>query len=585
MLWSPCLCLLALSGLGNSAGIKPRDYDHFDYYSIHIEDQTSPETLARALGLKYEEQIGSLKGHHYFSIPRAITHHTDDVLQSIRARRKKRDPSLGPLGSVKWYQKQKLKPRLEKRGAIPPLEVDDQPAIRASPVIPKPANTDTTTEAIAQRKKIAEELSIHDPIFSDQWHLFNSVEIGHDLNVTGLWLAGITGKNSTVVVVDDGLDMYSDDLKENYFAQGSYDFNDHTDEPRPRLADDHHGTRCAGEIAAARNDVCGVGVAYDAKVAGLRILSKSISDEDEAVAINYEMQRNQIYSCSWGPPDNGKAMDAPSTLIKAAILNGIQNGRGGNGSVFVFAAGNGAAKEDNCNFDGYTNSIYSITVGAIDRKGLHPYYSERCSAQLVVTYSSGSNDAIHTTDVGTNSCYTNHGGTSAAAPLGAGIMALVLQVRPELSWRDLQYLCVQTAIPVNEDEEWQTTSIGKKYSHTYGYGKLDAWALVEAAKTFQSVKPQAWYKTPWQHVKLAIPEDNQGLSSRFEVTSDLLKATNLERVEHVQVTMNVEHTRRGDISVDLISPAGITSHLSTTRRYDEHHSGYVDWTFMSVAHW
>jgi kexin len=87
-------------------------------------------------------------------------------------------------------------------------------------------------------------------------------------------------------------------------------------------------------------------------------------------------------------------MEAPGVLIKKAILKGINEGRSGLGSIFVFASGNGAAAGDNCNFDGYTNSIYSITVGAIDRKGNHPYYSEHCSAQMVVTYSSGSGDAI-----------------------------------------------------------------------------------------------------------------------------------------------------------------------------------------------
>lgn len=35
-----------------------------------------------------------------------------------------------------------------------------------------------------------------------------------------------------------------------------------------------HGTRCAGEVSAARdNDVCGVGVAYDSKVAGIILLT------------------------------------------------------------------------------------------------------------------------------------------------------------------------------------------------------------------------------------------------------------------------------------------------------------------------
>lgn len=87
-------------------------------------------------------------------------------------------------------------------------------------------------------------------------------------------------------------------------------------------------------------------------------------------------------------------MEAPGRLITEAMLNGVQNGRGGKGSIFVFASGNGGGVDDQCNFDGYTNSLMSITVGAIDRKGLHPFYSEACSAIMVVTYSSGSGDNI-----------------------------------------------------------------------------------------------------------------------------------------------------------------------------------------------
>ena len=111
------------------------------------------------------------------------------------------------------------------------------------------------------------------------------VELGHDVNVADVWLQGVTGANTTVAIVDDGLDMYSDDLAPNYYAEGSWDFNDPGPEPRPRLSDDHHGMRCSGEVAAARNDVCGVGVAFDARIAGLRILSKLITDADEALAM------------------------------------------------------------------------------------------------------------------------------------------------------------------------------------------------------------------------------------------------------------------------------------------------------------
>lgn len=139
-------------------------------------------------------------------------------------------------------------------------------------------------------------------------------------------------------------------------------------------------------------------------------------------------------------------MEGPSYIVQKAVVNGILNGRGGKGSVFVFASGNGAAQDDQCNFDGYTNSIYSVTVSAVDYQGLHPYYSEPCAANMVVTYSSGSgkfivslaviapnfltlNDVKVTTDVGKDKCSRSHGGTSAAAPNAVGIFTLALSAR------------------------------------------------------------------------------------------------------------------------------------------------------------
>jgi kexin len=373
--------------------LHPRNYDTHDYYAIHVNSATSPSELAAALGLNHVGPLGELEDHHIFSTLR----HSGDIvlegLQELRRRRRKRQPAvyLTPLDGILFSQKQKLKPRLEKRGAIPQQAPPPSTGITTTLAVSNPA---ANRDALEKQQEIARDLSIHDPIFHEQWHLFNPIQVGHDVNVTGLWRQGITGHNATVAIVDDGLDMTSDDLKDNYFAEGSYDFNDDVPEPKPQLSDDRHGTRCAGEIAAVKNNVCGVGVAWDAKVAGIRILSKQISDADEAVAMNYAFQKNQIYSCSWGPPDDGQSMDAPGILIKRAMLNAVQNGRGKKGSIYVFASGNGAAHGDNCNFDGYTNSIYSITVGAVDRKGYHPYYSEKCCAQLVVTYSSGSGDAI-----------------------------------------------------------------------------------------------------------------------------------------------------------------------------------------------
>ncbi|KAF2754067.1 KEX1 protease precursor [Pseudovirgaria hyperparasitica] len=566
-----CTVLASLAAV-LADSLPPRNYNTHDYYAVHLDPSIAPAEFANHVGLLYEGALGSIKDHHLFKCGKNDGDIVEDAIQELKRRRRKREIGLDRhiLDGIRFNQKQKLKPRMVKR--------------TAPRLVPREGLPAEDTSAVAQRK-IAETLNIQDPIFNEQWHLFNTHTPGNDLNVTGVWMQGITGKNSTVCIVDDGLDMDSDDLRDNYFAEGSYDYNDHGPEPKPRLSDDRHGTRCAGEVAAGKNNACGVGVAYDSRVSGVRILSGEISDADEALAVNYKMQLNDIYSCSWGPPDDGKTMQGPGILIERAMVTAVQQGRGGKGSIYVFAAGNGAANDDNCNFDGYTNSIYSVTVGAIDQKNNHPYYSEQCSAQLVVTYSSGSGEAIHTTDVGANKCTAQHGGTSAAGPLGAGIYALLLEARPDLSWRDVQWLTVMTAVKFEATSDWQVTALGREFSHQFGYGKLDAGALIDKAKDWKTVKPQAWYYSPWMHVKHEIPQGDQGLASTFVVTEEALKKANLDKVEHITLTMNVEHTRRGDLSVELRSPSGIVSHLATARKNDEASSGYVDWTFMSVAHW
>lgn len=380
----------ALASLAPVTSAGKRDYDKRDYYVLHIDRSAEPSHIAARLGLAHEGQLSDLTDHHVFSAPKVDI----DVVKTERRRRKRDNTGEDVLDSVLFSAKQEARMRHVKRD-IPPIM--DQPLVREAPLEGKILSRQSTkpvAAAVKEQADLAKELDIQDPIFGEQWHLFNTVQLGHDVNVSAIWREGITGKNATVAIVDDGLDMHSRDLMDNYFAEGSWDFNDDDPEPKPELSDDNHGTRCAGEVAAARNDICGVGVAYDSRIAGIRILSKPISDADEAEALLYKNQANHIYSCSWGPPDDGQSMEAPNTVIKRAMVQGVQKGRGGLGSIYVFASGNGAGYGDNCNFDGYTNSIYSVTVGAVDRAGMHPYYSEHCSAQLVVTYSSGSGDAI-----------------------------------------------------------------------------------------------------------------------------------------------------------------------------------------------
>ena len=354
---------LALLGVVTARFLDRGETYTFEEYAVQLRPDQCPFQFSQKVGLKYESTLGMLPNHYIMS--------SSDTLLSKRSLAILQNSSnlSHPFSSiVLYFEKQVKTQRLVKRYEQPKRE---EPLGR-----------------------IIEILEIRDPSFPGQWHLYNSREPGHDLNVTGVWLDGNFGQNVTVAIVDDGLESTSHELRDNFSPSGSHDFNDDTDLPTPRLDDDTHGTRCAAEIAAVRNQVCGVGVAYKAMVAGIRILSAPISDAQEATALNYAFDQNQIYSCSWGPRDDGATLEAPGELVKRAFLNGVRNGRQGKGSIFVFASGNGGQYGDNCNCDGYTNSIYSITIGAVDHLEQYPYYAEHCAAQLAVAYSSGSGDSI-----------------------------------------------------------------------------------------------------------------------------------------------------------------------------------------------
>ena len=121
-------------------------------------------------------------------------------------------------------------------------------------------DSETKTSCVSPRANMEDykSLEIYDPMFSGQWHLNNNQNEGNDINVLPVWKRGISGSNVTVCFVDDGLDYNHPDLKDNFYAAGSHDFNDHTHLPTPgNNGRDHHGTRCAGEVGAIRNNFCG----------------------------------------------------------------------------------------------------------------------------------------------------------------------------------------------------------------------------------------------------------------------------------------------------------------------------------------
>uniref|UniRef100_A0A7N9AR11 Furin (paired basic amino acid cleaving enzyme) a n=1 Tax=Mastacembelus armatus TaxID=205130 RepID=A0A7N9AR11_9TELE len=398
-----------------------------------------------------------------------------------------------------------------------------------------------------------------------------------DLNAKDAWRLGYTGKGVVVSILDDGIEKNHPDLMQNYDPDASYDVNDGDPDPQPRytqLNDNRHGTRCAGEVAAvANNGICGVGVAYNAKIGGVRMLDGEVTDMVEAQSLSLNPQHVDIYSASWGPEDDGKTVDGPAKLAKEAFLRGVTEGRGGLGSIFVWASGNGGREKDSCNCDGYTNSIYTLSISSSTQNGNVPWYSEACSSTLATTYSSGNlnEKQIVTTDL-KSKCTDSHTGTSASAPLAAGIIALALEANKNLTWRDMQHLVVRTSHPAHLlTNDWRTNGVGRKVSHAYGYGLLDASAIVALAKTWTNVGPQR------KCVITMVGEPN--------VDACVGTDSHVTSLEHVQAQLSLSYNRRGNLAIHLISPAGTRSTLLHPRPHDYSSEGFNDWAFMTTHSW
>ncbi|KAG9281091.1 furin isoform X1 [Astyanax mexicanus] len=425
-----------------------------------------------------------------------------------------------------------------------------------------------------------------DPKFPQQWYLYNPNR--RDLHVKEAWAQGFTGRGVVITILDDGIEKDHPDLAQNYDPDASYDVNDRDPDPQPRytqLNDNRHGTRCAGEVAAAANNgVCGVGVAYNARIGGVRMLDGEVTDVVEAQSLSLNLQHIHIYSASWGPEDDGKTVDGPAKLAKEAFLQGVTEGRGGLGSIFVWASGNGGREKDSCNCDGYTNSIYTLSISSTTQYGNVPWYSEACSSTLATTYSSGNlnEKQIVTTDL-RKKCTDSHTGTSASAPLAAGIIALALEANMNLTWRDMQHLVVRTSHPAHLiTSDWRTNGVGRLVSHSYGYGLLDASAMVALARNWSSVGPQ--HKCVID--MLTEPRDVRNhlmFSKSVEACSG--QPDFVSSLEHVQARLTLSYSHRGNLAIHLISPLGTRSTLLHPRPQDNSAEGFNDWAFMTTHAW
>ena len=429
-------------------------------------------------------------------------------------------------------------------------------------------------------------VDISDPLFGRQWHLHATV-VG--LDVKGALGQDVDGRGVTIAIVDDGIESSHHDLAPNLSINLSRDFNGNQGTDPSPWEGDSHGTSAAGCCCAKRNDVCGLGVASGATLAGYRLIAAGTSDLDEAEGLSLHKDVVDIYSCSWGPPDDGARLEGPGRLLKEVFEQGVRTGRGGKGNIFVWAGGNGAERNDNCNYDGYANDFRTISVSAYDGNGRAAWYSERCAMHFISAPSSGMYTPGVITATTHDKCTEHFGGTSAAAPMMAGVIANMLQVNPALSWRDVQGVLAKSAIPLRaEYDDWSLNRRGYRHSHAFGFGRVNLPITLDVARNWKHMPAMRVCTTGRKMVTTRIPVGSNGYGSLVIPTivspaNDCIKGITF--VESVGLTMHVRHPRRGQVVVNLQSPEGVISklaevHPDTTANYPSE-----GWEFNTVRHW
>ncbi|MFJ4534484.1 S8 family peptidase [Streptomyces tibetensis] len=408
----------------------------------------------------------------------------------------------------------------------------------------------------------------NDTEYGKQWDLFESTA---GMNVPGAWDT-TTGSGVTVAVIDTGYVAHSD-LAANIV--GGYDFISDTAvsvdgngrdsnpaDPGDWYNDNEcgqgiaastsswHGTHVAGTIAAATNNGKGVaGIAYGAKISPVRVLGKCGGyDSDIIDAITWASGGTVS-----GVPANtnvAKVINmslggggACSTATQSAITGAVNRG-----TTVVVAAGN---ENQNVSNASPANCNNVIAVAATNRAGSRASYSNYGSLVDIAapggeTRTSTANGILSTLNSGTKTpsseSYASYQGTSMATPHVAGLAALMKSANSALTPAQ-----IESAIKANARALPGTCSGG------CGAG------LADAAKTVQAVKGGTSTGTTFSSTTaVAIPDNGAAIESPISVTGRSGNAPSA-----LQVGVDITHTYRGDLVIDLVAPDGSTYRLKS----------------------
>jgi subtilisin family serine protease len=407
------------------------------------------------------------------------------------------------------------------------------------------------------------EGDLGDTFFDKQWHLRNLSQVGHDMDLIDIYhrYMGYNKGNPIIVqVVDNGVDADHEDLIQNMDLSHSYYHSSSgiVVGDLSSQSDNTHGTMVAGIIGARAFNGKGVrGIAPFAKIASSNYIERSSMEALEYVWLTGEGANEiAISNNSWGDylfnaPNNS---DAYESIMKL----GSETLRDGKGRVYVASAGNDRASGDNTNLAYRTNNRFMITVAGVGENNKVTSYSNPGGSILVSGYTGGIGTTINegmggsqTWEADEYKNYTNKmNGTSAAAPMVSGSIALVLEVCPELGWRDVRYLLAKHAKRVDEsNESWVQNSAGLWYSSDYGYGLVNPQGMIDDCnRSYVNLSEEKSFET-YGDINFTLEDEQAVTLGGLDVDENMT-------VEWVELTVDANHTRASDYKVELISPAG-----------------------------
>ena len=317
---------------------------------------------------------------------------------------------------------------------------------------------------------------LNNPYYTHQWGLKNTGQNGGiegvDIKVEEAWNYA-SGEGVKIAVIDNDIQLDHPDLQCNLLQ--SFDT---TDNGIDTSASKHHGTRCAGIIAACDNNVGIKGISYNSKIIPIKVIfSNDCTDENIISGFLHALDNGaDIISCSWGG-------GSPSPTMKDIIDDLANNGRNGLGCIVVFSSGN----KDTAIINSTASLPNTIAVGAMSPCGERKSKTS-CDGETHWGSNYGENldvvapgVLVPTTTL--NSYYRlNFNGTSAACPHVAGVAALMLSVNPNLTRLELTDIIRRTAQKVGGyNYQIQNNDPQMTWCPETGYGLIDAhMAVVES---------------------------------------------------------------------------------------------------------